>query len=238
MSGYWDFSRPFSFSTRLGLLGGGRAAVPAFQQILDLAAADGWAAVYDPSNPATVTTTSGRISALADGLGNLATLVQGTAANRPLLSVGAFGGLSALIGDGSDALSVDLTDTPQPYSILAVAKYTSGSGHVCRVWFDGTGLSVSGGNWTAAFGTGLGGPAADTDPHVVGTIANGGSSQIRVDGSATSGAAGAGALQRIDMMGEAGGSAAWNGLCGPLLIRLDADAAAIGRMEALLGSFF
>ncbi|MDP2619922.1 MAG: hypothetical protein Q8P46_07050, partial [Hyphomicrobiales bacterium] len=54
----------------------------AWEQILDLATADGWTAVYDPTNPDTRTLrvdgADSYFESIADGLGNLPDLTQAT----------------------------------------------------------------------------------------------------------------------------------------------------------------
>lgn len=217
-------------------------------QILTLAAADGWAAVYDPTNPDTRTLrTSGAdsfVSAIADGLGNFPTLVQATEANQPKLTIGAFGSLDAVLSDGAgEMLSVDITDVPQPFSFVALGQWmgaaTGVNAFLFRTDFSGRGFQYrTNTTWQWNLGSGIV-SAADSNQHVLAGVANGASSKIRVDGVVTvTNNAGANSMIRVDYAGSDAGISSWNGLVGPLLLRADADEAAIGRMEALLGSFF
>lgn len=103
--------------TRLSFRSGGGVS----QQILDLASADGWAAVYDVTNPDTRTTResggSTFISAIADGLGNLPDLVQATEAEQPELVVGRFGQLDGVLFDSADqklVIASSFTELTQP----------------------------------------------------------------------------------------------------------------------------
>lgn len=106
-------------------------------------------------------------------------------------------GQPAVWWSGSQGMFVSPTQSAQaqPFTQLLVAGVTAASG--TQVFYDsdsGTAalsLSLSGGNWVANAGSALTGPAADTSVHLFAVVANGASSQLIVDGNATSGALGA-----------------------------------------------
>ena len=109
----------------------------AHQMILDQAEADGWLAVYDPGNPTTRTVVDGKITSIADGLGNMPDLSQSDIELSPRLLLSAYGSLTAM-GEvprfflRSPAFSSVLE---QPTMIMALARTTHSSGN--QVLFDG-----------------------------------------------------------------------------------------------------
>jgi len=89
------------------------------EAILALARADGWAAVYDPTNPATrqVNANTGNIQLIRDGLGNLPDAVAGT---NPVTVPNAFG---QLWGFRERSLKVTFAEpVAQPITYMAVAQ--------------------------------------------------------------------------------------------------------------------
>lgn len=171
----------------LGLtFGRGRvSSTPAYQQILDLAAADGWTAVYDPTNPNTLTVDgSNRTGSVADGLGTLADAVQATEANKPIWTDGAFGDLAGLTCDGTDFLDAGEIAIAQPFFIACVAKVTASPGYIFGV---GSGSTLSLRRATTEFlargSNDLSVGAVDDDPHVFGVLFNGASSITYRDGA-------------------------------------------------------
>lgn len=89
------------------------------EAILALARADGWAAVYDPTNPATrqVNANTGNIQRISDGLGNLPDAVAGT---NPVTVPNAFG---QLWGFRERSLKVTFAEpVEQPITYMAVAQ--------------------------------------------------------------------------------------------------------------------
>lgn len=126
--------------------GGGAASTPAHQQILDLASADGWTAVWDQSNPDTRTTResggSTFISAIADGLGNAGDHSEATESLQPILSNG------LTLYDGADdklaaSISGLVTADMRFYMVMQTSQATR---FIC-LSFDGTsnlGLAADG----------------------------------------------------------------------------------------------
>lgn len=116
----------------LGLPCSGRAvgAAAPYQQILALAASDGWTAVYDPTNPETRTLradgSKNYVTEIEDGLGNLPALRQATEANQPLLVPGGFGVLDAMEFNGTSTNlvvpSAEMTAIERPFILSMLER--------------------------------------------------------------------------------------------------------------------
>lgn len=171
-------------------------APAASQALLDLASADGWLGVYDPTNWKQRTVVAGgQIRRVGDGLGNLPALDQ-PSNTVPLLTPGQFGQFDAInFGDTfASSLSTALFSEPidQPVFILAMvqSRISSGGGR-SRHWLDGVSSNRLAAIMVAADGYQLlaGGSAksirnrpSDTDPHMFGLQFAGDDSRAFVDG--------------------------------------------------------
>ena len=234
-----------------------RARSPAaWEVIAELAAHDGWACCFDPTNPNTRTLRNSGgtdyVTAIEDGLGNWPDLVQATEAKQPLLSPGYFGKLDGLEMNGSShsmATDSSITAVAQPTTHMQVRRlstlafprfnigmtsYGSGNEQHCYV------ESFSWGGYSGAFaGSGLVGGARQLTPEVMSTVFNGGSSVIYRNGTSTaSGNAGTRQINGLTLganVGQAGQF--WPGELGPTLVRLDGNADARARMNAALTVF-
>lgn len=90
------------------------------EEILALAEADGWLAVFDPSNPATLTEDGpGNVTAIADGLGNLPDLTNDSG-SPPQFEAGAFGDLDGMSG-GTLGLTYS-TPLPAPLNFMVLGS--------------------------------------------------------------------------------------------------------------------
>jgi hypothetical protein len=116
------------------LYGGGSA--PAWLRLLWLAQDDGWAHLYDPTNPETrITATDAdgvtAISSVGDGMGTWMAAVQANGAAQPQLWEGYFGGLSALgftaIDNDEDVphflKTASNTGVNYPFFVMIVGQY-------------------------------------------------------------------------------------------------------------------
>lgn len=162
------------------------------QQLLNLAQADGWHAVYDPGNVASRSMNAFGIASLSDGLGNLPPATARTANWAPQLAQGKWGAISAGrygINLGTSLRTGLLAELQQqPTFLLSTSQLASpapsaGSSYI----FDGTdapdrnALFVT--SNPAAAGKGWGMYAGsdwvtrdqetDLEPHVIGTLFNG-----------------------------------------------------------------
>lgn len=179
----------------------------AFRRIVELAARDGWLAVYDPTNPGTTTVGSdGTVRGIEDALGNLPEIVP-TTEGRPRFVEGEFGQLAGCSTDGDNATLLRATfDAPleQPTTVVVVARAddpVGGSGE--RFLVDGNGGGASGRNnifignsrtWVAGAGSNaLGRDRADSHPHIVVATFDGDRTHLRVDGQTHAFSAGSGA---------------------------------------------
>jgi hypothetical protein len=238
----------------VGLSRGWRAN-PGWRRILTLAAADGWTAVYDPTNPDTRTLREDAGDAfaeeLADGRENRATLVQATAARQPKLSAKVFGALDGLTYDASaiGAANAGFTDIAQPWITLAVvqntaatpadfARVTTGSDEAAGSATEGISGVTTGGVWRILSGTTLAsGVAADTNPHILAGVYNGASSAVYLD-SALIASGNAGDKNMIGLyLGARSDLIAdtrWEGHIGPVLLRSGSGLTEMQAMADLL----
>lgn len=108
----------------------GAAAAPAppaaaWEQIYNLAVADGWYALFDANNPNTLTLSEGgTVAAIADALGHWPDAVQETGGAQPIIYPGEFGQLDG-IGNksGADRFLVTAAHAKgQPISVMAVGR--------------------------------------------------------------------------------------------------------------------
>jgi len=158
--------------------------------IKQLALDDGWLAVYDPTDTPTVTLNGSNVAAIADGLGNLSDLAQGTSAAQPLLNDFAYGALTGVTNAEGDYLDTGTESLSQPLFYCFVMKLNETSDNYSTVDSGDTGNRTlleltSGGNYRLYAGTVLdsAGSLANTSVHVVSALFNGASSYIRVDGT-------------------------------------------------------
>lgn len=93
-------------------------ASASYQSIIDLAARDGWTALYDPTNPhATDTDAEGRVTEIRDALDNLPPLVSD--GNPPTLIPSGFGVLTGVSGGTLTTSYGEVFDEPDTYLALA-----------------------------------------------------------------------------------------------------------------------
>ena len=209
----------------------------AYQQILTLAAADGWTAVYDPTNPDTRTlredSGSFYFEEIQDGLGNLPAIAAAVAGNQPQLSVGFFSQLDACLSPDDQRLmwSADFDSAvAPPYYVIAVMRkrilttsirYSVSLGSVVGSPRHGVLDSVAGSEYFTAdssFFESI--TAATTEKTVVATLWNGVDSEIiingAIDNTGTVGTANT-AATRVMYMARGNFSGRWQGEVGPLL---------------------
>lgn len=229
---------------------------PAWQVIAELAAHDGWACCFDPTNPNTRTLRNSGgtdyVTAIADALGNWPDLVQATEAKQPPLSPGYFGRLDGLAMNGSShslQTSAPIAAVAQPTTHMQVRRLATldhyrfnismtshGAGNEQHCYVE----SFVWGGYSGAFaGGGLVGGARQLTPEVMATVFNGGSTVIYRDGTSTaSGNAGTRQINGLTLGSNIGqASEFWPGELGPTLVRLDGDAGARTRMNAALQAF-
>lgn len=179
----------------------------AFRRIVELAARDGWLAVYDPTNPGTTTVGSdGTVRGIEDALGNLPEIVP-TTEGRPKFVPGEFGQLAGCSTDGDNATLLRATfgaPLEQPTTVVVVARAddpVGGSGE--RFLVDGNGGGSSGRNniflrqarhWVANGGeSAIGRVRADSHPHIIAATFDGERTHLRLDGQTQAFGAGSGA---------------------------------------------
>jgi hypothetical protein len=229
----------------------GQAQVPAWRRILNLATADGWTGLYDPTNPNTRTLrvdgADSYFSAIADGLGNLPDLVQATESKQMLLSVGAFGKLDAAMGNANLITSMAtnaFADLAQPFFGIIIGKLTSALG-ANRKLVDGVSgtkrmlISTNGTSFLIYSGATLAGANEDNNSHVHGGFYNDMGSEFYIDGAlSASGAAGTQSVSGFTIGTQFDlASSWWIGPIGPLLFyHGNPGTAKIGRMFDLLHS--
>jgi len=217
--------------------GRGTEAAIVYQQILDLAAADGWTAVYDPTNPDTRTlredSGSFYFEEIQDGLGNLPAIASAVAGNQPQLSVGFFSQLDGCISpDDQRVMWTADFESPisPPYFVLALARrnlldnsvrYAVALGSLTTSPRFGSLNSGSGSNHFTgddSFFESI--TPTTTDNTVVATLWNGADSEIIINGAldntGTVGTANTDAT-RLVYMARGNFSARWKGEMGPLL---------------------
>lgn len=133
-------------------------------------------------------------------------------------SVAALNNRPALEFITDDTLATaSFTSLGQPNTVAVIAKAASTSGSPDIV--DGSAsarhqIGVRSGSWEAFAGSVLSGGTADTSGHLFIATYNGGSSSLQVDGSTSSGAAGAQAIDRIALGGDIAGTEFFNGHIG------------------------
>ena len=184
---------------------------------------------WDPSNPATLTVTANKLSAITDMVAVAGTLSQGTGANQPSSGLSTIVGLNA-IGFGSPTfLSSAAITQAQPVTIMAVVKLASTAGTQVAISTDLAGpqgptmyiATVSGLHYFAFAGTGQNGAGTpDTSAHVFAVVFNGASSVIYIDGTSV-GSANYGANGYSGMaffLGKDVGNNYWGGLVGEVLV--------------------
>jgi hypothetical protein len=231
------------------------AASGPWAELFDLALADGWLALFDPTNPGTRTLRNSGgtdyVEAIADALGNWPDLVQATEANQPALVPGHFGDLDGLSFNGSSTAmrgASSVTPVSQPTMIVQVRELstldhyrfnisatgrTAGYEHHCYV------ESFVWGGYPGIFaGGGLVGGARTLDPVVMAGIFNGTSSKLFRNGTQLGSTGNAGTRQidglslGVNVVGS--DSQHWPGWIGPTLIRADANETAMADMVSLL----
>ena len=254
-----SFGRLGVLGTGFGRLGSSNIPVgegeTASEQILTLATADGWTAVYDPTNPNTrslrVDGDNSYYEEIEDGLGNLPALAQASASLQPLYVVGGFGQLDAGRVNALEYLTTGLnafTSIPQPYVIGGLVKLAEATATFRRI-FTGTQAGTAGtsgaylaksdaGNWGYYAGALVASAAAaDTDAHNLFGLFNGASSSLRLDGTGiAAGDPSTRAFVDLTYGARADGATPIIADLGVLLVRADVDAAAVGRMETLLAT--
>lgn len=170
-------------------------------EILELARADGWLAVYDPGNPGTRTVARGTVAEIRDGLGNLPNAVAGNFTSMPGHDRGHFGMLDGMnfgATGAANALRTGLFDTPmaQPTFILAVGQLRADVPvPAARVMIDGqtssgrNSIFVGTGDGSGGFGFFAGSERVardlpeDNEPHLFGAQFDGrAGSRFFVDG--------------------------------------------------------
>lgn len=149
----------------------------------DLAGLVAW---WDASDTATITDTSGAVSAWADKSTNEYSLAQASPTKQPTTGATTLNSLNVVTLDGGDDLvsSVAIAQS-QPFTIAAVWKDTPGNSR----WYASAGNTVQYGSALGIYaGTGfLNGPAYTANTWAYSThIYNGSSSVARLNGSAGS----------------------------------------------------
>ena len=208
---------------------------PPWKQIYDLAVADGWTGLYDPSNPNTRTLRNSGgtdyVTDLADALGNLTALSQSTAANQPSLGAGQLGELDGMLFDGSnDSLSTSAFSSAlsQPNFIASVFRDTLGTSSATSRFIHGgiAGSSNQHNFWenTAQFHMRAGtsaGPydSISTNNRVAGLLFNGASSSMIIDNTTHATSAGTASVTGLRVgINAAGSGDYWTGYIGAVVI--------------------
>lgn len=221
----------------------------ASQQIKDLARLDGWAAVYDPTDPTTAEVDENlRVVRIADGLGNYGDLENHHGSPRLLeREYGQFNGIEG----GSGILAVDFAphgNLPQPNTVMMFGRVsTTTAGQ--RFLLDGVGkrrhslhtrnepgspLNIWAG-WQSP-----GGDPIDTEPHLFTATYDGDRTQLTIDSRFYRGDSDTRNNQQMGGLtvgGDTRGQRQWRGSAGPILVyhgKIPADVRA--RMESLLYS--
>lgn len=121
-----------------------------------------------------------------------ATLAQATGSLQPLYITSGINGHPVVRFDGvDDMLTATITDRAQPHTWIVVAKLASTGSLWKTAIQSGSEVWADSGGWTGYAGTGLITSTHTTNPAVVTTVINGGSSAVYIDGGlGASGAAG------------------------------------------------
>ncbi|WP_105567121.1 serine hydrolase [Microbacterium halophytorum] len=230
------------------------------QALVDLAIADGWAAVYDPSNARTRDIIDGQVDRLRDALGNLPDAVAPSYARRPAFAPDGFGASDALDymkagGEHSLRTGPFAAAKEQPTFIMVVAQSRTGemgTGNfaVDSSTADRNAIFVAGtGNQSWAYYAGHNRMARnstqDTDMHVIGALFNGNTgSRFFIDGVAQYHDGSGGPdhpftmpMSGLTIGGHSSGNAAytWDGKIGAIAIFDGVPSAEVRqRMERLL----
>lgn len=139
---------------------------------------------YDPSNAASITSSGGLVSQLADLSGFNRHAVQGTSANQPVTGTRTIGGLNALdyVNDLLDV--VTYVDQPLTVFMVAASDNPDSATHMAMAQFNGAtswlGVSADRYYWKG-IDTGV---TENADPHLFSLHLNGASSAAYVDGTA------------------------------------------------------
>lgn len=205
----------------------GAAAAPTYANIVTLATADGWHALYDVTNPAERTLSGADVQAIGDALGNLPDITQTT--TYPQFSAGEFGALDGIeknVAQRGLITTTTFTALTQPYfsmivmrddSITQAARYLANA----SAGFQFFTRNAASNPLSASSGTVLQSTHnKDSNAHIVEVLADGASSQIWVDGvSVGTGAMGAGDFDDPLAIGMATSTFnTWEGAIGPVLV--------------------
>ena len=207
------------------------AEVDAWQQIIDLATADGWTAVWDPTNLATLTLRSSGADNFAvgheDGMGNLGSFAQSDPTEQLQHIAGYFGDLDALVNATGDSWdnAVTFTAVSQPDSWALVFEYTGGSTATNERLVSGPGsnkriIRYNNGNLEVHSGSTFvsAGSITPNTKHVFAATFNGASTVVILDGAeSTISSPGTATLDSIGLFNSFGASA-FPGALGPLCL--------------------
>lgn len=210
-----------------------RAVAPLVHEITELAARDGWFALYDPTNELSLNLSAGgggtTVFGVTDQLGNLPTLTAGETM-RPALRRHEFGQMHG-IGNGTSAsiLKASFAPIPLPLTIVTVAQCwdiaTEGQAQYLMDGYSSTGLRIRVRGDDRGWGADAGSvpPAlvtADEFPHVLcAQFDETGNVTFTVDGElAGYGPAGSNTLNGLTLGGGWGNGTIFKGSIGPLAI--------------------
>lgn len=100
-------------------------------KILDLARADGWFALYDPSNPEFRELLDGRVVSISDALGNLPVAQAETVNEQPVRELTAFNGMGAARYGEQSVMTLSAKEAfNQPIFVMTLAQFSAAPGGV------------------------------------------------------------------------------------------------------------
>ncbi len=100
-------------------------------KILDLARADGWFALYDPSNPEFRKLLDGRVVSISDALGNLPVAQAETVNEQPVWELTAFNGMGAARYGEQSVMTLSAKEAfNQPIFVMILAQFSAAPGGV------------------------------------------------------------------------------------------------------------